>query len=345
MVPHHAGLIALAMGPFVGILVWIAVRYALQFALARGVNDVPNERSSHTRPTPRGGGVGFVAVFLGCVVALWFSPLRDTRLCLALLTGGAAVAAVGAWDDVQSLSARARLFVHFGAAILGLILLDRPLSIGVPLLGSVSGTAAAILAAFFIVWSINSFNFMDGIDGIAASQAVFVTSALAWLATRANDGALVLANAAVAASVVGFLVWNWHPARIFMGDVGSGFLGFLLALLAVWGHARGAYDLWTCLIVMGAFLLDATYTLLRRLLAGQNVAAAHRDHTYQHAVQAGHSHARVTLAYTAVNVGWLLPLAALHEARRDWTWLVLVAYAPLLCAAIVWRAGIKPADA
>jgi Fuc2NAc and GlcNAc transferase len=306
------------------------------------MQDVPNERSSHAVPTPRGGGAAIVIV----TSAAWAAGLvvADARGWLgSLLLGGVIIAVTGWLDDVRGLRARTRILLHFSAAALGLVLVAGTLVIRLPFDLAIVGYGAAALGLFHIVWGINSFNFMDGIDGIAAGQAATVCAVLAPLAEHGGNRGLALACLAVAASSAGFLLLNWQPAMIFMGDVCSGFLGFFLAAVALWGEASGAVPLPTTLILMGVFVVDATYTLFRRLLAGERVYQAHRDHAYQHANQRGSSHARVSGTVILINLLWLAPLGVLAAARPMWSWpLLALAYAPLLAAAIYFRAGQRP---
>ncbi len=334
-----AGAVALA-----GLTAWLTARIR-RYALERGMEDVPNERSSHTTPTPRGGGASIVAVSLLALVAIavW---TRAWRWPFALAAGGLVVALTGWLDDVRGLRARTRLLAHFAAAGVSLFLIRGELVVPVPPYSFVVGGLALVLAALYMVWSINSYNFMDGIDGIAASECLTVVIVLGPLAEHAGHRSLALLCGVLASACLGFLALNWQPARIFMGDVCSGFLGFLLALMGLWGQASGAVPLTATLILTGVFVVDATYTLFRRLLAGERVYQAHRDHAYQHATQRGWSHARVTGAVIAINLLWLAPLAVLATARPRMGWPLLgVAYLPLLAAAIWLRAGRRPAGA
>jgi len=334
-----AGAVALA-----GLTAWLTARIR-SYALARGMQDVPNERSSHTTPTPRGGGASIVAVSLISLagIAVW---TRDWRWPVALGGGGIVVAMTGWLDDVRGLQARTRLLAHFGAAGISLAVIRDQLVIPLPPHLLVVGGIALVLAALYLVWSINSYNFMDGIDGIAASECCTVVIVLGPLAEHAGQRSLALFCAVLASACLGFLALNWQPARIFMGDVCSGFLGFLLALMGLWGQASGSVPLTATLILTGVFVVDATYTLFRRLLAGERVYQAHRDHAYQHATQCGWSHARVSAAVIAINLAWLGPLAILATARPEWGWPLLgLGYVPLLVVAIWLRAGQRRASA
>ena len=180
-----------------------------------------------------------------------------------------------------------------------------------PVLGiaTLSGWSAQVFAALLIVWLLNLYNFMDGIDGIAGIEAVTVGAGCAVVAFVVGYPAGAIACLLLAAASAGFLAWNFPPARIFMGDAGSGFLGVVFGVLAVDASRQTPELLWSWLILLGAFIVDATVTLLRRLIRGERVYEAHRSHAYQHAARAIGKHRPVTLAIGAINVLWLLPLA------------------------------------
>jgi Fuc2NAc and GlcNAc transferase len=213
-----------------------------------------------------------------------------------------------------------------------------------PLLGVIVdlGWAGPALCGLFLLWMINLFNFMDGIDGIASVEAITVTlgGALLWWLTGTGGG-VVLAPV-FAACVAGFLLWNFPPARIFMGDAGSGFLGLIVALLALWcGQATPAL-FWSWFILLGCFMVDATTTLLRRVRRGDKFHQAHRSHAYQHASRLLGGHLPVTLACGAINLIWLLPVAtAVALGWLDGVAGVGVAYAPLVWLAYHFKAGAR----
>jgi Fuc2NAc and GlcNAc transferase len=281
--------------------------------------DHPTDRSSHTVPTPRGGGIGLVLVTLAGTTWGLASGRIDHGFGMALLGGGAMVAAVGWWDDRRGLSARARLLVHAVAAIWGLAWLGGypALSIGESSLRL--GPVGSVLAALAIVWAINLYNFMDGIDGIAGVESVSVTVGGALLLARAGAPEALLVPLLLAGSSLGFLVWNWAPARVFMGDVGSGFLGYAIAICALGSENRAGVSALYWAGLSAVFVLDATATLIRRRARGARVAEAHRSHAYQRLVRAGWSHARVSGSVLLLNLAlivasWLAPLPALGVA-------------------------------
>jgi Fuc2NAc and GlcNAc transferase len=271
-----------------------------RFALTHELFDVPNERSSHTVPTPRGGGLAVVAIVLDGAGLLALAGRIPAGIFIALL-GGALVAWIGWIDDRRGLPAWVRLASHFGAAAWALWWLG-----GMPTLTIGAGTAelglfGSILACVAIVWAINLTNFMDGIDGLASSETATVSFTAAALLAPANPG-LAATAAVTGGAALGFLVWNWQPARIFLGDVGSGFLGFVLATLGVASERSGAVPVAIWILLYMVFAVDGTVTLVRRAARGERWYTAHRSHAYQRGIQAGWSHRAVTLGVVALNL-------------------------------------------
>ena len=312
-----------------------------RLALARGILDSPNERSSHVRPTPRGGGIAIVVVSLAAMTAFAWSGNLEARLFYALAGGGAAVALVGHLDDIGCIGIAGRFTVHIAAAIWATAWLggmteiqwgERVIELGYP---------GSLLAVLGIVWALNLFNFMDGIDGIAASQAIFMAGAGAALAVIAGmSNSTVAVGVALAAASLGFLAWNWPPARIFMGDVGSGYLGFALAVIALAAMRERAVMLPVWLILGGVFFIDATVTLLRRLARRERVYEAHRSHAYQWQARRWNSHLRVTVACFSLNLLWLAPWAWLSvRFPTHFGWFLAAAWGPLIVLAIACGSG------
>jgi Fuc2NAc and GlcNAc transferase len=294
-------------------------------ALKRGILDLPNARSSHVVPTPRGGGLAMVVATSMALATLWGMGFIGLQLLLVLLLGGGAVALVGYLDDRGHMSVRIRMVVHFGAAILAVALLGglRELPFGDHVVQL--GFAGDVISVLGVVWVLNLFNFMDGIDGIAASEAVFVAGAGAALGYAAGMTPAVLLSASVlAAASLGFLLWNWPPARIFMGDVGSGYLGFAIAVLAIAAAAERPAMIFVWVVLAAAFVADATVTLARRLARREPVYEAHRSHAYQWQARRWGSHLRVTVAVIVLNAVWLAPLAwaCIVKPSLTATWLV-----------------------
>lgn len=276
------------------------------------VMDVPNNRSSHKKPTPRGGGIAIVGVSsLGIAISA-LCGLIPAALTLSLLCGGICVALIGLLDDLVEVPAYMRLVVQVFAASIAIYFMDGSpvFRIGatvVPMEGLWN-----VVSVVFIVWLTNLFNFMDGVDGLAASEATFIfLTAAALLAAMAAPYGIVLVLALIAGSCAGFLVINWPPASVFMGDVGSGFLGFMIAVSALNGATitASAIPIW---IVLGAlFFADSTVTLLRRMANGERFYEPHHNHLYQRLARRYRSHKKVTIGFAILNISILLPIGVL----------------------------------
>jgi Fuc2NAc and GlcNAc transferase len=284
---------------------------ARRVALARGLLDVPNARSSHGTSTPRGGGVAIALVTSTALLLLVVRGSLGWDLFAAAGVGGLAVAAVGLADDRRPLPSSLRLIVHVAAAAWAIAWLGGlpPLRVGNDL--TQLGWGGDVLGVLGIVWVLNLFNFMDGIDGLAASEAMFVMlGGVCLIPTGPASAEVVTMSVVLAAASCGFLLWNWPPAKIFLGDVGSGYLGYMLAIFAVAATRTDPVAVWVWLILGGAFFVDATTTLVRRALRGERVYEAHRSHAYQWLARRWRSHRRVSLALLFLNLGWLFPWAA-----------------------------------
>jgi Fuc2NAc and GlcNAc transferase len=285
-----------------------------RYSLSRSLMDIPNARSLHDAPTPRGGGLSFVTVFLAALAGLYLAGLIPGRLALALGPGGILVALAGWLDDHGHLPVRLRLAVQFLAAAIAVAALNgfESLELGwytIPL-----GMAGSVLASVGIVWMLNLYNFMDGVDGIAGVEAVttavFAGLLLAWIGAPG----LAWLCAVLASATAGFLIWNWPPAKIFMGDVGSGFLGYVFAVMALFSEKAQAVPLLAWILLLGVFVLDTTVTLFLRMRRGETIWQAHRSHYFQRAVQAGCSHRTVTVWTGLLNV--LLGVLAVAAVAR-----------------------------
>lgn len=304
--------------------------------------DIPNERSSHQTPTPRGGGLSFVATSIVGFLLLALNSTLDRVNLLALCCAGMIVAIAGHLDDRQKISgATIRLVLHAISAIVLIVGIGFPSQILLFDQTINTGIVGSILGVIYLMWLLNLFNFMDGTDGIAASEAIFVCLAGAILNHHVLSGINHSAAAVVlAASIFGFLLYNWSPAEIFMGDVGSGYLGIAIGGLSLMAAKQQHEILWLWIILLGVFVSDATVTLIRRLLRKQKPHVAHRSHAYQHLAIRFDSHAKVSLFVLAINVAWLFPIAFL-VANADIPAVtgVLVAYLPLIIAMYAFGAG------
>jgi UDP-N-acetylmuramyl pentapeptide phosphotransferase/UDP-N-acetylglucosamine-1-phosphate transferase len=305
--------LVLGAGGVAALAVWAVTPWLMRRLIRAGVYDLPNDRSSHVQATPRGGGLAILVILVplwaGLAAGLGAPPSVWLTLALAL-----ALAALSFVDDLRRLPAAPRFAAQAAAVVAALAAFDG----GAVFQGLLPVWADRALAGFALLWFVNLFNFMDGIDGIAGVETLAVAGGLGLVALAAEPvpDALTLALPwTLAGAAAGFLVWNWAPSRLFLGDVGSVPLGFLLGWLLLDAAAAGQWA--AALILPAYFLTDATLTLLRRGLRGERVWRPHREHAYQRAVQRGRSHAWVCRRVAAADAilvacavlagaGWLL---------------------------------------
>ena len=316
------GVLLAAISAATGLIACLGTRALIPLLRRAAVLDHPNERSLHAAPTPRGGGIALVGAILLAWLALIVAGAVAPRL-LVVLFGAALLAAISWIDDLRGLSPATRLLAQLVAVGLGMLAL---MPAGPVFQFWLMPGLDAVAAALLWLWFVNLFNFMDGIDGLAGSEAAAIGIGLVLFASlgAGRDPGLA-ALAAAGAAALGFLVWNWAPARIFLGDVGSVPLGYLLGFLLLDVAARGGWKI--ALILPLYFLADATITLLRRLARGERVWQAHRQHFYQRAVQRGLGHGDVVRRVIAADLiligcgwasenGWGSP----PSPRRRWWW-------------------------
>ncbi|VAW82530.1 Undecaprenyl-phosphate alpha-N-acetylglucosaminyl 1-phosphate transferase [hydrothermal vent metagenome] len=311
------------------------------YAIRRNLLDVPNRRSSHTVPTPRGGGLSIVIVCLVSIMLLVVDKQLSTSWGLVTMLALAWVALTGFLDDHRHIAARWRLLSQFAASILLVYWMG-----GLPEIKVMSyvinlGFFGDILLVIGLVWLINLFNFMDGIDGIACIETLSSSFIVGLIFIFIFDSSgLATLNIIVGASTAGFLYWNFPPAKIFLGDVGSGFLGLMLGALMLASTYVIPQMFWVWLILLGVFIVDATYTLLSRLLRGEKVYHAHCSHAYQCAARRYDSHLTISLSVLLINVLWLAPWAvSVALAWVDGITAIFITYIPLVVLARYFSAG------
>ncbi len=295
--------------------------------------DRPNDRSSHSQPTPHGGGVPMLFAFCAGILMAFYSGVPIGTSYQVVLLVALVLMVIGVLDDLWHLPVLLRFTLYGLCALLTVSILWVPLF---PVL-EVRHYFLLATAAIALLWLMNLFNFMDGIDGLAGLQGVFACAAAALLSGWINGSqpfALICMLLAMALS--GFLFWNWPPARLFMGDAGSVPIGFLLGALALLGAADGLLPLACWLILLAPFITDATYTLIWRAATGQPFIRPHRLHAYQRLSRLWRGHLSVDLLLLAIGLFWLLPLASLVLFYPSYELiLVILAYFPLLCGMVV----------
>lgn len=340
--------------PFVVLVVLVAFMALLlsflltgmirKYALHKNIIDTPNERSSHSIPTPRGGGLAIVMIFYLSLFIFYGLDYIETSVFYALL-GLMAIALIGFMDDHGHIPARYRLLVHFSVAG-WCIYWSGTVAPDFALIHPLWRWGVVFFTLFYLVWLLNLFNFMDGIDGIASVEAITVLASAALLIHLQADQSLlthglVLLLITVMGTIAGFLLWNWPPAKIFMGDVGSAFMGILLGVFSLISINMGLMSFTAWLILLAVFITDASLTLLVRLISKEKVYQAHRSHAYQHlSMQYGHK--KVTAGVLAINTLWLFPLAVLTQNNASFSGVfMLLAYFPLVILATKSKAGLS----
>jgi Fuc2NAc and GlcNAc transferase len=312
---------------------WLVIRY-----FGKRLLDTPNIRSSHQVPTPRGGGLALASgTIITLLIALHLAFL-DSALLYWLVIPAGLISILGICDDLHNLNIGLRLALQFLIAGLGLYF------IGIDNEWPLTGRALSmVIMAFFIVWMTNLYNFMDGINGLAALEAISVCLGMAliyWM-QNANSDVLNLLLI-IAASAAGFLYWNFPRAKLFMGDAGSLFLGLSFGLLAVQSMNESDRFIFAWLIMLGIFIVDASYTLFYRVITRQPFHQAHRTHTYQKVAIQLSSHTRTTMSSTAINLFWLLPIAITAvNTKLNPLVALAIAYIPLVFIAQRYGAGRK----
>lgn len=271
-------------------LTYLIKNYAIKKSLIAEVN----ERSSHTAPTPHGGGIAIALTWFGGLIYLYMHEMIEPTLFYALMIG-AVISVVSYADDLFELSPKVRLLVQSCVAVGGLIVLGGLEAIDLGFLRVENQIVTNLFAFLMIVWFINLYNFLDGIDGYAGSEAIFL--AIAGLILFGGEHFVVLAVA-----ILGFLLWNWHEAKIFMGDVGSTLLGYTVAIFTVYYANESSQNLWIWIVLFGVFWFDATLTLFRRYKNSEKLSQAHRKHAYQRLTQSGFSHSCVVIASIGLNI-------------------------------------------
>jgi len=313
-------------------LSWVWIGRLRRWAERNQVVDFPNERSSHTKPIARGGGLAIVSLCLVGIFVVWLrNPVWSWQEFLGFSVGSGLISAVSWLDDLKTLSNRIRFAVHALGAIVAIQCFGYWDITNIPLFGRLQLDYLGVPVTFlWIVGLTNAYNFMDGIDGIAGSQAV--VAGLGWVVVGwlLNMPLVSSMGALLAATSLGFLFHNWPPARIFMGDVGSAFLGYSFACLAVISSKSAPVMALGGVLIVWPFVFDTVFTFCRRLRNKEDVFSAHRSHLYQRLVISGLSHRTVTLLYAGLAVLGVL-LAVLVVMKKPWADLIVLTGLTLGC--------------
>lgn len=337
----------LLLAPLLFFSSWLVTGCLRHYALKKKVLDIPNQRSAHSAPMPRGGGLAFVLGFLVLLgVALWTGQVVFTTF-IAIFFSAFLVASLGFVDDYFSLSAKWRFGGHVIAAGWFVYWMGGAAHcLSIPNVSFINGLFTAqylmlllnVGAVFSLVWWINLFNFMDGIDGLAAIETISICCCGSVLFALDGQVSLIYFPLLLAFLVLGFLVWNFPRARIFMGDVGSGFLGLLMGIFTLMAGQKHFSLLCAWFILNGVFLCDASLTLVRRLYTRQNIFQAHAQHVYQRTARHFNSHSKVSLSVGLINCCWLFPMAILVQQQLLPGLVgVVLSFIPLLVLAVIFN--------
>lgn len=320
-----------------------------KYAHNKGLIDTPNDRSSHTLPTPRSGGNAIVLSFCAGLI-IYSLSLTDESIPFwiwGLMGSGFLVAMIGWIDDHGHIAARWRLLIHFITATWSCYWLEAHRLPPIPVLGFeiTLEWLAVPFVMLYLVWMLNLYNFMDGINGIASIEVISVglgIAVLSFLVTNpmSEPGIYISIVALLMAATMGFIPWNFPNAKIFMGDAGSGFIGMVLGSLSIQAIWLAPQLFWCWLIMLGVFVADATTTLVCRVMNNERAHEAHRNHAYQYASRVYNSHTIVTSCIAAINICFLLPLAVcVAQEKLDGGIGLILAYAPLIALALYFKAG------
>jgi len=310
--------------------------------MSRGLVDIPNNRSSHQIVTPRGAGIVFVVLWnLALLLSFVLEGLSFRELAI-FFPSALIISFLGYWDDIVQLSAKNRFIAQAIIAFLSIIMMGKVHSFH--LLNETAlylGWFAVPLAIIGVIWSINLFNFMDGLDGLAGIEALFLFGMGGGLFWAFDANAMAALCGFLVFAVAGFLIWNWPKARVFMGDVGSYFLGFLVAIFALVGDVWYNIPITLWIILYGVFWFDATVTLVRRFLKKENIMSSHRSHAYQRLHQAGYTHQQVLLRVILLNSA-LMGIVFFAYFQPAYLGVALLVTISLLSAVYLCIEKIKP---
>ena len=332
----------------------VCTKLIIRNAARVGLISEPTERCAHVNPTPNGGGLAFIFSFLTIMSFLYSWNYISGNIVLGIGLGSFLIAVIGFFDDYLHLSVKSRLIAQ-ALIITTTLFVFSPLP-SIKLLGFElnSPWISWVLITLLLVWWLNLFNFMDGIDGLASLESICIlVSAIILIGLHgilSNEGILI---GLLIASLLGFIGFNWAPAKIFMGDAGSTFLGYVLGMIALFTIINGSLNLWAWLILSGIFWVDATITLLRRMSHGERWYQAHQSHAYQKVsrwlelidgTNKGRmvAHRKATISIFLINVFWLFPLAGSTLVWPAWGLFILgIAWTPLLFLAFYFGAGTQ----
>ncbi len=299
------------------IITSIAVYFIRYILIKNKLYDIPNNRSSHVTPTPRGGGTVIVVTLLLSIGVLAFNKMIETDFSIGMLLGISLISATGLIDDIKSLPVLIRVIMYVSTAVLSLYLIGVISHISINNYSINLGYFAYFFSMLFLVWLTNLYNFMDGTDGFAATQTICVALFCGLLLFSSDNISLGIIFFCLASSTIGFLVFNWPPAKIFMGDVGSCTLGFFFGLFSIYTENNGIISIEVWLVLLSPFVGDATFTLLKRMINGEKWYEAHNSHAYQKLYRLGVSQSNLAISLLLINVLLIWPFAYFAHVYKN----------------------------
>lgn len=306
-------------------------RKILYYATNKKILDYPGLRSLHETPTPRGGGISIVVSVLISLILLWIGEYISDREIIAFMSSGILVFVTGLLDDIKTLPTLAKGISYFAAAMLGIFMLSNEAPAG-----SIIGVLYMLFWSIVITWLINLYNFMDGSDGLAGLHTILVSFSICVISYLSGVNFLFYLMVIIAASTSGFLYYNYPPAKIFMGDAGSCFVGLIFGLCAFYCHVNNLVPIEIWLILLSIFICDTSLTLLMRFCIGRKWYAAHREHAYQKVILMKDSHEDVLFFLVAIYILLILPILGLSIYFEHFSWLfVMICYGILTAIWIV----------
>jgi Fuc2NAc and GlcNAc transferase len=319
------------------------IQFYRKFAIYFGIIDMPTERSQHAVPMPRGAGICFYIGFTLTLAVLYFMGELSIHFTYPIFLGGSMVMLLGYWDDLKSLPASVRLFVQLLSSIFIVALLTNGFvnDIEISFLPSWPWLTS-MFCILYVAWFVNLYNFMDGSDGLATLTGIFGAGIISIVSFVQNNNDLAIIYASLAFSLLAFLTLNWHPAVVFMGDSGAYFLGFIFGAFALLSKLVYEASLYVHLIVFGMFVVDATWTLIRRGVRGEKVYRPHKQHAFQKLVAAGWTHPQVAFLYVGIMLLWLSPMTLFTLVYPMYSFhFLVVAYLPIFFFVLWAQAGTE----
>ena len=315
ILPVWNGMAVISTYLLVVVFAWLVTGWIRYYALKNAILDHPNHRSLHTQATPRGGGSTIALLVFVMLFLLYLTGLVSRDFFMAMEPAALVVTVTGWIDDRRGLPAHWRGLTYLLCSIWATLWIT-----GVSPLTDYSRLVYMVIATGGIMWLINLYNFMDGTDGLAGSQAVITAVVGAWFLGNAGEQGMAILLMVVSAATSGFLIWNWPPARIFMGDAGSCLVGLVFGAVALASDVSSAVPIPVWLVLLSIFICDTTMTLVKRVVSGETWYLAHRQHAYQRLVQMGMSHKQLTCAVISVNLLILVPAAFMVNTFQVYAW-------------------------